>query len=578
MEKKASMILSALLLLAVSLTGCTDKAPEGTDTPKKVEENKAATSEPKPGGIVKYGYTQPFKGVLDRAFYGGQDDDLILRFMMDDLLKTGDDLKTYPNIAEWTESDDHKTFTFKIKPGVKWHNGDELTMEDWKFALETIAHKDYTAAGGSRYSNVEMVVGVEDYREGKAKDIAGIKLIDNYTMSVTVKSAAPNTISNLWSYPMPKKYFAGVAVKDMLNSDQVRKKPIGIGPFKVKKIQPGEYVEMERFDDYWGGKPLLDGVIYKVVAGNMATSLLENGEIDIMEVPNSQFKDVEKLKNVNIDKQDALSYAYIGFKLGTWDKKSEKIVANPKSKFADKRLRQAMYYALDRQALIDAFANGLSKTISAPMPGVSWAKIPDDQLNPYEYNPDKAKKLLDEAGYKDTNGDGLREDPQGNKLTFNFDAMSGTEVAAPRAQTMMQMWKDVGLDVKLNGGALKEFNAFYDVVENDDPSVELFAGAWSLASDPDPKALWKSNVLWNFPRWNSAESDRLIDEGISEKAFDQNYRKEVYHKWQKLVNEEVPMMFLYSPIDVTVSNKRLQNVKANSFTNQIDVHKWWVTQ
>jgi len=495
---------------------------------------------------------------------------------MDALFKTGDDLKTYPHIATWTESADHKTFTFKIKQGVKWHNGEELTVEDWKFALETIADKAYTEAGGSRYSNVEMIVGVEEYREGKAPSISGIKVIDPYTMEVTVKSASPNTLDNLWSYPMPKKHFQGVAVKDMINSDQIRKNPIGLGPFKIKKIQPGEFVELERFDEYWQGKPLLDGVVVKVIDGKLTTSLLQNGEIDVVEVPNSQYKDAEKLQNISLVKQDALAFSYIGFKLGTWDAKNEKVIIDPKSKFADKRLRQAMYYALDRKALIDAFSNGLGTPISVPMPTVSWAKAPDDQVNKYDFNQDKAKQMLDEAGYKDVTGDGLREDPQGKKLTFNFDAMSGTEIAEPRAQAIMQMWKEVGLDVKLNGGALKDFNTFYDSVEKDDKSVELFMGAWNMSSDPDPSGLWRINDYWNFPRWYSDESERLIKEGISEKAFDQNYRKQVYIDWQKIVNEEVPMLYLNAPVDITAINKRVQDVKTNSFSNQIDVHKWWI--
>lgn len=147
-----------------------------------------------------------------------------------------DDLTTVPNIASWQESEDHTVFTFSIKPGVRWHNGDELTVEDWKFALETIASPDYT---GSRYYSVEMIKGVEDYHSGKAKEISGIKVIDPYRLRITVNAARVNTIDNLWPYPMNKKYYSGVAVKDMPESDQVRKNPIGIGPFEVTQIQPG---------------------------------------------------------------------------------------------------------------------------------------------------------------------------------------------------------------------------------------------------------------------------------------------------------------------------------------------------
>jgi peptide/nickel transport system substrate-binding protein len=590
MKKPASLVLSVLLFLSVFLAACsssktatTSETPAPSATPAATTTPSAtpapANDTPKPGGVVTFAYGQPFKGVIEKAWYGGEDDNLILNFSMDGLLKTGDDLKSYPNIASWTVSDDKKTFTFKFKEGVKWHNGEELTVEDWKFALEVLASKEYQEAKGPRYSNVAMIVGVEEYREGKAKEIAGIKVIDKYNIAITVKEVSPNTIDNLWSYPMPKKHFEGVAIKDMPASDQVRKNPVGLGPFKVKKVQPGEFVELERFDDYWQGKPLLDGVVFKTIDGKLSTSLIESGEVDIIHrAPLSQYKDLQKLTNIDLKEVDALGYNYIGFKLGTWDKKAEKVVNNPDSKFADKRLRQAMYYALDRQALLDAFSNGLGSLLAAPMPGVSWAKAPDDQVNAYAYDPEKAKKLLDEAGFKDVDGDGKREDQKGKKLTINFDAMSGSEISEPRAQAIMQMWHEVGLDVKLNGGALKELNLFYELVENDDPSVEVFMGGWGLASDPDPSGLWASTDLWNYPRWYNEESDRLIKEGISPKAADQEYRKQVYIDWQKLVNEEAPKIFLWAGKDLYPVNKRVQGVHANSFTAQTDPHKWWVKQ
>lgn len=571
-------LLCSMLALSV-FAGCSSQSAESTNDAKVQSAGSkdvaTSTEKPKSGGKVTYAFSQPFKGLFSSAFYEGQDDGMVVSLIEDSMFKTGDDLKTYPNIATWTESADHKTFTFKIKQGVKWQNGDELTMEDWKFAMEVLADKDYT---GPRYSNVSMIQGAEEYHTGKAESISGIKIVDPYTMEITVKQAAVNTLDNLWSTPLNKKYFAGVPVAKMESCDQIRKAPIGLGSFKVKKVQPGEYVELERFDDYWQGKPYLDTIVYKVIDAKLATSLLEKGEIDYTVLPNSQYKDAEKLTNVTLTAEDSLSYAYIGFSMGHWDKKAEKVVMD-KPKFQDKRLRQAMYYAIDVQAMLDAFSNGLGTPIYAPMPKVSWAKAPDDQLIQYKYDPEKAKKLLDEAGYKDTNGDGLREDPQGKKLTINFDSMSGSEISEPRAQYILQSWKDIGLDAKLNGGSLKEMNLFYDTIQNDDPSVDTFMGSWGLASDPDPSGIWKSTDAWNFSRWYNQDSDKLIEEGIGSKAFDPEQRKQTYIQWQKLVNEEVPSIFLYEPSDVHAINKRLQGVHLNSgsASSLTDAHKWWVT-
>ncbi|QGQ94010.1 oligopeptide ABC transporter substrate-binding protein [Paenibacillus psychroresistens] len=585
MKRATVFILAIMLIMALALAGCKDNAQPSAVEPSIATSNSAAASstplataksadEPTFGGTVTYAYDQPFQGILEPALFSENADNLILNFISEPMFTTGDDLKTYPDLATWTESADHLTFTFKIKEGVKWHNGDELTAEDWKFALEIISSPDTTSP---RYDSVKMIVGADAYHDKTATSISGIQITDPHTMVITVNAAAPNVLSSLWGYPMPKKYYAGIAIDKFADSDQVRKNPIGLGPFKVKKIQSGEYVEMVRNDDYWKGKPYLDGVIFKTIDGSLATSLLENGEADIMTLPTSQYSDAQKLDNLDLIKQESLSYKYIGFKLGKWDAdKSLNIMNLPK--FADKKLRQAMSYAIDRQKLIDAFYTGLGTPLAVPMPLVSWAKIPDDQINTYSYNPNKAKELLDEAGYKDTDGDGKREDPAGKKLVMSFDAIGGSETDDPNAQAILQFWGDIGLDVKLNGGALKELNAYYEAVEADDPSVELFSATWGLGSDPDPTGLWKSDDQWNYSRWVNADSDRLIAEGTSVKAFDETYRKQVYYDWQKLVNDEVPMIFLYSPIDVTAKNKRLQGVHVNSFTNQVDVNQWWVSK
>ncbi|WP_440834704.1 oligopeptide ABC transporter substrate-binding protein [Paenibacillus sp. 22594] len=533
------------------------------------------TSEvPVAGGIITFGYSSPFQGLFDPAFYEGEDDFQVLEFITESMFKVKDDLTTVPGIASWQESDDHTVFTFKIKAGVRWHNGDELTVEDWKFALETIASPEYT---GSRYYSVEMIKGVEAYHNGEAKEISGIKVIDPYTLRITMNGVRVNALDNLWSYPMNKKVFSGIAVKDMPDSDPVRKHPIGIGPFEVTNIKPGQLVEMKRFENYYQGKALLDGVQYKVFDDKEIVNLLDENQVDIASAPRDAYASLKQLDQLEVLESPELSYEYIGFKFGSWDKETQQIVMdNPK--FADKRLRQAMYYALDRKGIIDQYSYGLGSLIETPVSSSSWAKIPDADINTYDYNPDTAETLLDEAGYIDKDGDGLREDPKGHSFVINYDAMTGTTTAEARTQAILRNWRDVGLDVRLNGGRLKELNDFYEAVENDDPSVELFNGVWGLASDPDPSGLWRATDLWNYPRYSSKRSEELIREGVGIKSYDKEYRKQVYYEWQKLINEEVPMIFFAERTNITAVNKRLQNVRVNSISTIIEPQTWWIKE
>lgn len=560
------------VLVACSGTASNDHLSER----KKESEMQVVQKDPeaKPGGIITYGSSSRFQGFFEPAFYEGDDDFYVLEFITESLLTVEDDLTTVPNIATWTESEDHRTFTFKIKPGVRWHNGDELTVEDWKFALEVIASPDYT---GPRYYSVEMIQGAEAYHTGKANQISGIKVLDPYTLRITVTAARVNTISSLWSYPMNKKYYAGIPVKEMMHSSQMKLNPIGIGPFKVTNIKPGEVVEMKRFDDYYQGKPLLDGVLYKVFDDSHMVSLFEQGVIDIQDAPRDAYEKLKNLDNIELLQSAELSYEYIGFKFGSWDHENEVIqMDNPK--FADKRLRQAMYYALDRARIIQEFSFGLGKLIETPVPATSWAKISDEYINKYPYDPEKAKTLLDEAGYVDTNSDGLREDPKGQPFIIQYDGMLGGNLAAERTEAILQNWRDVGLDVRLNGGALKEVNSFYDAVESDDPSVELFNGVWGLGSDPDPTGLWRENDFWNYPRWSTERNEELIRAGVSTRSYDNEYRKQVYYDWQKYINEEVPMIIVAERESITPVNKRLQGVRVNATSNVIDPSKWWIKE
>ncbi|WP_246187894.1 oligopeptide ABC transporter substrate-binding protein [Paenibacillus tengchongensis] len=531
-------------------------------------------NQPKAGGTATFAYTSAFQGLFEPAFVEGEDDTNVLEFITESMFTVRDDLTTVPNIASWQESEDHTVFTFRIKPGVRWHNGDELTVEDWKFALETIASPDYT---GSRFYSVEMIKGADAYHAGTAKDISGIQVIDPYTLKITMNSARVNTITNLWPYPMNKKYYTGVAVKDMPDSDQVRKQPIGIGPFEVVSIEPGLQVVMQRFDNYHRGQALLDGVVYKVVDGGALTALIEQGEVDIAAAPRDQFSTLSGNPQISVLQSQELAYEYIGFKFGHWDENlQENVMDNPK--FTDKRLRQAMYYALDRRSLIDDYSYGLGNLIETPIPSSSWAKIADEEINTYPYDPEKAKSLLDEAGYKDVDGDGLREDPQGNPFRIRYDAMSGSTSAEARTEAILLNWWEVGLDVQLNGGGLKEMNAFYEAVEQDEPDVELFNGVWGLASDPDPTGLWRQDDVWNYPRWYSERSDHLISEGVSSKAYDPKYRKQIYNEWQKLINEEVPVIFIAERTRITAVSNRLQGVRVNSMSIILEPYKWWIDE
>jgi peptide/nickel transport system substrate-binding protein len=555
------LALGMLLSACSSSTGGNSKKPEATkEKPKEdigsfplvVKNDKKPVAD----GTLNYALVSdtPFEGTLNYAFYTGNPDAEVLQFFDEPLFSTNGDYEfTNDGAATYEMSSDNKTITVKIKDNVNWSDGQPVTAADYEYSFLVIGSKDYT---GVRYGDaiIQSIVGMDDYHTGKAKNISGIKIENDKTLSITFTKSNPSLLTGLWPYAMPKHYLGDVAIKDLAKSDKIHKTPIGFGPFKIKKMVPGESMEFERNDDYYKGKPVLGSLILKVVNPKVILQSLKKGEVDIAQFPTDQYKSAKGSKNFQFVGKIDLAYSYIGFKLGHWDaKKSLNIMDNPK--FQDKRLRQAMGYALDEKSVGDKIYNGLRFPATSLIPP-SFASWSNQDSNPVLYDPKKAKKLLDDAGYKDVDGDGLREDPNGKKFHINYLAMSGGDIAEPLAKFYMQCWKNVGLDVGLVDGRLAEFNSFYKMVESDDPKVDIYGGAWGTGTDVDPYGLYGKDVPFNYSHFVSDKNDQLLADGHSEKAFDHAYRKNAYDEWQKYMNDEMPIIpTLFRSIIYGVNNR-----------------------
>lgn len=568
LKRKSILLLTALMLvMSMFLAACGSKEKSSESTDGK----KSASSGPQDGGTLVYGVDTAPEGIFNFNFYGNKSDSEVLQFIDDDLLTYDKNMKAQPNIASW-ETKDNKVYTFTFKKGVKWQNGEELTVDDWIFAIETLADKDYD---GPRYVNVKDIEGAPAYHDGKAKEITGLKKIDDYTIEITFDKPRVNNLENLWTHPLSRKEFEGVKVKEMSASPQVRQKPIGTGPYKINKVVPGESIELVRNEDYWQGKPHIEKIIIKVVDASLLIGELKNNTIDFSPFSPVSYDEIKKLDNINILKTPGVSYYYVGFRLGTWDGKTN--VANY-DKYQNKELRQAMAYAINREEWNDAFFFGLGHPVNRPIPSSHWIAADNSELpNDYKYDPEKAKKMLDEAGYKDKDGDGFREDPKGKKFVVNFSHYQTTNPTfEARAKQIAQYWEEVGLKTKVT---MTEANLYYDMLEKGDKSVEVFFGGWSTGSDPDPSGLWRSDALWNYPRWVNADSDKLLDDAldVSIVGTDQEKRKQLYVDWQKLFNEEVPAIPISELDDTFALTKRVKGVEVTPLgTNS--PHEWWIEQ
>lgn len=608
---KAMLLLMALMLV---LAACSSKSadnekdsatptptptqessPDTQTTPEPVETKKplrgedglfnikdftnvkSKSGDPIEGGTITFGLVSdtPFEGTLNWNFYAGNPDAQVLGWFDEELLDW-DSSYVYTNdgAATYEISEDGRTFTFTIRDNVNWHDGTPVTAHDWLFAHEVIGHKDYT---GTRYdSTFTNIAGMEEYHSGAAETISGIEVLNDKQLKITYKEANPSLVTGgIWIYPLAKHIFGNMPIADIQSSPEVRQKPIGFGPFKVESIVPGESVVFVRNDDYWRGKPALDKVILKVVNPSNVVQELRTGGVDLVNsFPIDQFPDNAELSNVEWLGRVDRAYTYIGFKFGNWDKENGKVNPDPNAKMRDVNLRKAMWMAVDNDLVGKNFYHGLRWNGTTLIPP-SHPEYHDASNPGVRYDPEGAKKLLDEAGYA-YNGD-FRTNPDGSELVINFLSMTGGEIAEPLANYYVQSWKEIGLNVELQ---MVEFNSFYDRIGRtgeDDPTVDVYMGAWTVGIDVDPSGLYGQDALFNFTRYESPENDRLLKEGVSSKALDKEYRLGIYKEWQQLMVEEIPVFPTLYRAELVPVNNRILNYAIGDGTGYYR-HQIQVTQ
>ncbi|EJD5708401.1 ABC transporter substrate-binding protein [Staphylococcus pseudintermedius] len=568
--KKAYRYLWFLsLIVVVVLSACEKNGNETSNT-----SNKTGKSDAK-GGTLTVGIAEPPEGNFQSIFTGSTGDSNVIDFFNDSLIDVGDDLKIKPKILSWEkDKNDDLKYTFKVKKGIQWQDGNPFTINDWVFTLETLADPDYD---GPRYSGVAVIQGAEEKRNGQADRISGIKKIDDYTAEITFKEHKANNLLELWtSAPISEKVFKDIPVKDMAKSDAVRKNPIGIGPYKVKRIVDGESVELVKNKDYWRGEPNIDNINLRVVEQTSMTQALENGDIDMATITAPIAKEIKDSgsENLQLLQAPSTSYAIVGFVLNDYDKKAQKI-GKERPKYQDKKLRQAMAYAINRKEWIDAFYYGYGKPLNGLIPSAHWSGAKEGDVKEYKYDVDKAKQLLDEGGYKDKDGDGFREDPQGKPFVVNLKHYAGSNPTfEPRTAALKGYWEKVGLKTKVE---MEEFGKYSSDLEKSSKDMEVYFRTWQQGSDPDPSELYRSTALWNESRYNNPKADKILDEAVDTKVVgdDNDKRKEKYLEWQKIMAEDVPVIPIVELEDVTAVSSRVKNFEV-SLKGSNPIYEWSV--
>jgi len=285
---------------------------------------------------------------------------------------------------------------------------------------------------------------------------------------------------------------------------------------------------------------------------------LRTGKYDLVSsFDTKEYDNIKDLNNLAVLGRAERAYSYVGFKLGKYDKENKINIFDGNSKMNNIELRQAIAYAMDVEGVAEKFYQGLRVRANSLIPPVFT--FYDETLEGYHYDPEKAKQLLDQAGYKDVDGDGIREDKDGEKFTIRLATMAGSETDDAIGEYFRQNWKEVGLDVQLTTGRPIEFNAFYDKVKADDPEIDMYMAAWGTGTNPSPKGLYSEGAEFNFSRFVSADLTKLLNDIDSEESMDLEKRTKAFRAWQEYMSEQAMVFPTFFRTEVIPVNKRVKN-------------------
>ncbi|WP_438434319.1 ABC transporter substrate-binding protein [Gorillibacterium sp. sgz500922] len=437
----------------------------------------------------------------------------------------------------WDISPDQLTYTFHLRKDAKFSDGSPLTADDVAFTWTLLHDKAYD--GDTDFSLVK-VKGGSAYKDGSATSVEGIKVIDPQTISVTLEQVNATALLYLGGEVLPKAYYGKDYKQGNLDAlKALITKPLGNGPYKLEKFIPGQEVRFVANENYYAGKPKIEHFIYKTTDGD-TWQFIETGEQDFGGFSATQ-DNIDKLKKLgflNLQPYIANNYGYMQFN-------------HEHEALKDKRVRQALTYGLDRKTIYVDSNQGAAQVANIPASPVSWSYT-EDGINPYNYDPEKAKALLDEAGWTVGSG-GIRE-KDGKKLTIHFigSKKKTTDVLIAVAK---ENYAAIGVDFQPEQFA--DFNA--QITKYDSGDYDLVAFSTSLLTDPADGVVDFLNG--NVKGYDNPKVKELYNKAIATTDIEQ--RKAIYKELYQVVNDDLPYMFTSYNKSVYGYNGRIQGIEVN---------------
>lgn len=461
------------------------------------------------------------------------------------LLKYDKNLELTGDLAEsWEVSPDGLTITFHLRRGVKWHDGRAFTSRDVMYTYRTIIDPKTPTAYAEDFLQVKSAAAP-----------------DPYTFQVVyAKPFAPALAS--WGLAiLPAHLLEG---KDITKSELARK-PVGTGPYRFGEWIAGQRLILEANSSYFEGRPFIEKRIFRIIPDTSTMYMeLKAGGLDMMGLTPVQFKrqtnGADFLSMFNKYSYPVPSYTYLGYNL-----------KNPL--FVDKRVRQAITCAINKDELVAGVLFGLGQPGNTPFIPGTWAY--NAALRPFQYDPQRAVALLAAAGWREKNSDGFLV-RDGKPFRFTILTNQGNEQRIKSAQIIQYRLKKIGIDARIR--VLEWASLLTNYIDKRNFDTVLMG--WNMSQDPDQYDIWHSSKTapkeLNFISYKNREVDQLLEEGRS--TFDREKRRACYLRIQEIIAEEQPYTFLYVPLALPAISARIRGIEPAPAGIGHNFIRWYVPQ
>lgn len=511
MRKGLSGVIT-LILLTLVISACssgnnanstnTNQAPTATEG--------AASTEPKEGGSLIIGVASD-PVILNPNYAGDRVSLTINQALFAPLFQVNNGEKTFYLAESLTPSEDNLTYTLKLKSGLTWHDGEKLTADDVVFTIDSILDEKQNS-----FLRANFLLG--------DKPIKAVK-VDDLTVEFQLPQVSPAFEATLVQvFPIPKHIFENEADLEKSTKNAA---PVGSGPFKFKEYKAGEYVTLERFDNYFGGKPHLDSVTYRIAKDTNAANLaLQNGEINIKYLDPQDVGTIEASNNFEILPYSEGRLSYLLFNANS-----------DRGALAKKEVRQALSLALSRDEIIQAAYSSNEYADPAKSFLTPDALFYTDDVPSFDNDVEQAKALLQSAGVND--------------LKLRLIVQSGNKAQEAISLYVQQKLKAIGAEVELQNMDSTAYGQKFSDMNSTD--FELAIAGYIMGYDPDAyRILYTSDADSNYSHYKNAEVDKLFNEGAGE--ADVTKRGEIYKKVQETIADDAPIYpIAYTKTIVAVS-------------------------